>query len=146
MKAYITLLLLCLAFMSHGNEEDALRELQKLDESQLEFDFYQEEVTQPTDEQNLIEALELLEDSIDSSASIRGESEQIVDPIESITLDQESLDSQLLETMEDEMESTVEQGLEDEIIEILEEEFEEPDDVFNEEIIDDGFGEFNDVQ
>ena len=130
-----------------SSEEDTLRELQELDKSQIEFDFYQEEQSlTPSDEQNLIEALELLESSIDSASTVDGESEDIIDPIEELTLDQENIDSQLLETIEDETESTIEQGLEEEIFEILEEEFEEPDEIFNDDFIDNEFGEFNDEQ
>ena len=130
-----------------SSEEDTLRELQELDKSQIEFDFYQEEQSlTPSDEQNLIEALELLENSIDSASTVDGASEDMIDPIEELTLDQENIDSQLLETIEDETESTIEQGLEEEIFEILEEEFEEPDEIFNDDFIDNEFGEFNDEQ
>ena len=128
-----------------ADEEANLRELHALDQSDIEFDFYQEENTTPSDEQTLIEALELLESSIDNgssgSASVSGSkadhSTDMSDPIEHITKDQESINSQLLETIEDEMESNIEQGLEAEIFEIFEEEleneFEEPEDIFNED-------------
>lgn len=126
MKWSFIFFLCAISLFSHSTEEESLRELNELDQSVIDFDFYQDET--PTDEQNLMEALKLLESSIDSTDSLDTPHESITDPIEELTAEQESLDSQLLESMEDEMESNIEQGLEDDIFELLEDDFEEPED------------------
>ena len=143
MKAVYALSLLIVCLSALGSEEDSLRALQELDDSNIEFDFYQQDTTSPTDEDNLIKALELLESSISNTQSVE-DSENLIDPLESLSQDQESRDSLLLENIEDEMESNIEQGIEDEIFEILEDEF--IDDEFNEDLIDDEFGDVDEVQ
>mgnify|MGYP000712817991 CR=1 FL=1 len=115
-----------------GTEQsDAVREIQQLDQSRLEFDFFEEsdEVQQPSDEESLLQALELLEQSS------HGVDQEQLDPELGVNDHVLSLDA---ETLPDDMDEEIDTNLEQELSEELLEEFEEQ---FNEDDFDNQFDE-----
>jgi len=115
-----------------GTEQsDAVREIQQLDQSRLEFDFFEEsdEAKPLSDEESLLQALELLEQS-----SHNVDQEQ-VDP--AVSIDDHAL-SQDAETLPQDMDEEIDASLEQELSEELFEEFE---DQFNEDDFEDQFDE-----
>ena len=117
----------------YGSEEDTLRELQELDQSQIQFDFYQRSDSDtPNDEQNLINAIELLENAIDSAKPSPKKNAADLNSLDkTLPLDSQDNESQLNDSLEEEMESNIEQGIEDIIYDALEEYLEED---FNEDL------------
>jgi len=119
-------------------QSDAVREIQQLDQSRLEFDFFEEseDVEPLSNEESLLQALELLEQSS------YGVDQEQVDPAVSIDVDALSQDAETLpEDMDEEIDTSLEQELSEELFEEFEEQFNEDDfdDQFDEEDLQEEF-------
>jgi len=112
-------------------QSDAVREIQQLDQSRLEFDFFEEseEGEQPSDEESLLKALELLEQSS------HGVGQEQVDPASGVIDHVLSPDA---DTLPDDMDEEIDMSLEQELSEELLDDF---DDQFNEDDFDGQFDE-----
>ena len=112
---------------SESNQADsqAIREIQRLDQSQLDFDFLEDNSTGHSDSNNqaseaaLLEALELLDQSPDEYTE-----ENILAPLEASNdlLDE---NHQLSTDMDEEIEASLDQDFNDEIEGVLEDLFDE---------------------
>ncbi|PCK04936.1 MAG: hypothetical protein COA42_18715 [Alteromonadaceae bacterium] len=111
------------------DDSAAKRNIQMLDKSDLYFDFFKKNQNSNTisDEQSLLQALELLEHSASGDATDFTASEQ---PLYGMPAE----NSFSLEDIEDELESNVDQLISEEMFDILEENeiYEEEDEVYEE--------------
>jgi len=124
--------LMATVWAEQGQEQsDVVREIQQLDQSRLEFDFFEDadEGEPLSDEESLLQALELLEQSSESV------DQEPVDPASGVIDDVLSQDA---DTLPDDMDEEIDTSLEQELSEELFDEFE---DQFNEEDFDDQFDE-----
>ncbi len=110
----------------HQADSQAIREIQKLDQSQLDFDFFEDNAlnntnSQQTSEADLLEALELLEQSPDDEETLEN---NILEPLETAG-GSLSDDSELSTEMDEEIESGLDQDISDELQDALEGFFDE---------------------
>ncbi len=111
-----------------------VREIQQLDQSHLDFDFFEESATNEelSDEESLLQALELLEQSQTTSDPSQ------VNPVDGIFEDAQNQDAFALpDDMDEEVDASLDQALGEELLEDFE-------DQFNEEEYEDLQDEFED--
>ncbi len=103
-----------------NKERETVRELQALDRSQLDFDFFEEETDNPSesDEASLLQALELLE----QSAELHVDNNELLDNQETHQglLNEDDL---MPSIMDEEVETNLDQDINQELLDVLEDEF-----------------------
>ena len=136
MNRFLTLLITCLAIsVSHikaapvdPSEADsqAIRDIQELDQSQLDFDFFEDNSTSGTNnnqssEAALLEALELLEQSPEEEPHFEKDILESLKTSSGLSTD----DNELSSEMDEEIESSLDQDISDELQDALEGLFDE---------------------
>ena len=126
----LLLLVYCMAMTANvcgeqsQEQSDAVREIQQLDQSRLDFDFFEESEPggQLSDEESLLQALELLEQSS------FGIDQQQVGSARSVNKDVLRHDADTLpEDMDEEIDASLEQELSEEFFENFDDDFDEED-------------------